>query len=228
MKEIKKIICLLCFAVIVIGCGNNGNQGNVKKNSNKETVVPKELTYEEQTLEIVSNGWAVQKSLAPMWVDFSVNWELYNTRKKVYDAKNNLTTAEDERDAITMRQQFYMDNGIYDAVSKLLLDMEKSINDLKNKQNNTDITAGDLMLIVNRGKAFYQFLSEFRLYHLKTQNQLLEEGAAHLQELQSSIQKLGNVSQKAEPIGDRISKEISTSDIRNYRENVIKPYLNQQ
>lgn len=226
MKGLTTIICLGLIAVTLASCGNSGKQAKSGETAKQETApATPSKTYREIAIEVVSDAIALKKITMNVFMDYGVNWELFEKGEKVYDENNELARFHIIDMVLAKRQQFYITNNTFKTIQGLIDDMDVKVRSLQGIQNDTKITQGDLELIITKADAYIRHFYDQANKPTYTRNDYFITGIQLYKDFENSINQTGEIAQEAAPQGEAIYNEALTSKVKQFWDSFLIPYL---
>ena len=226
MKGIRIFICMGLIVATLTSCGNSGKQPKTNDAAKQETAsVPNTKTYKEIAVEFVSEAIALEQISMNIFYDYGVNWELFEKGEKVYDENNELTRYHIVDMVLAQRQQFYINNNMFKITQKRLDNMSNKVQSLQGVPNDTQITKADLDSIGTKADTFIRFFFHTVVNPSGTRTNYLVSGSQLYQDLDKAISQTGEIAQEAAPQGEAIYNDVVPSNIKQYWEDFLIPYL---
>lgn len=226
MKGLKTIISLGLIAITLASCGNSGKQAKSGETAKQETVpATPSKTYREIAIEVVSDAIALKKITMNVFMDYGVNWELFEKGEKVYDENNELARFHIIDMVLAQRQQFYINNNMFKITQERLDNMSNKAKSLEGIANNTHISKADLDSIGIKADTFIRYFFHTVTNPSDTRTNYLISGAQLYQDLDKAINQTGEIAQEAAPQGEAIYNDVVPSNIKQYWDDFLIPYL---
>lgn len=226
MKKLQFVFCWGLMAAALVSCGNSGKQPKTNDATKQETAsVPHTKTYKEIAVEFVSEAIALKQISMNIFYDYGVNWELFEKGEKVYDEQNELSRYHIADIVLAQRQQFYINNNMFKITQERLDNMSNKAKSLEGIANNTHISKADLDSIGIKADTFIRYFFHTVTNPSDTRTNYLISGVQLYQDLDKAINQTGEIAQEAAPQGEAIYNDVVPSNIKQYWDDFLIPYL---